>query len=128
MSASPEMASAPQAGPERRPARHLELTGPDRALRAIVVVPARDEAERIGECLHALAAQTVARASYEVIVVLDGCADATARVVRGLARKLAGLTLGVLELPPVGVGRARRIGMDLAGGEQMLALGDRERR
>ena len=47
-------------------------------MRACVVVPARDEEELIGACIAALAAQTgVARADYEVLLVLDRCTDAT---------------------------------------------------
>ncbi len=41
-------------------------------------MPARDEAERIGACLRALAEQRgVSQDAYEVVVVLDGCRDAT---------------------------------------------------
>ena len=56
---------------------------PDPALRAVVVIPARDEALLIEACLLALARQReVGPESYEVIVVLDGCRDATGEVVR----------------------------------------------
>ena len=99
------------------------LPAPDRALRAVVVVPARDEAARIESCLLALGAQRgVAYREYELIVVLDGCVDATPLRVRELANELPGLTLHALELPlSQGVGRARRIGMDLAC-ERLLSL------
>jgi glycosyltransferase involved in cell wall biosynthesis len=54
------------------------LQPPHPALLAVVVVPARDEELRIEACLQALAAQEgLARESYEVIVVLDGCRDGT---------------------------------------------------
>ena len=39
-------------------------------LNAVVVIPARDEAERIGACLRALACQSVAPGAFETIVVL----------------------------------------------------------
>ena len=99
------------------------LPVPDPALRAVVVVPARDEAARIESCLLALAAQRgVAGREYELIVVLDGCVDGTPRRVRELAGKLPHLTLHALELPlSQGVGRARRIGMDLAC-QRLLSL------
>ncbi len=97
---------------------------PSRALRAVVVVPARDEEALIGRCLRALARQRgVAREQYEVIVVLDGCRDATADRVQELAAEEPTLRLQTIVLPePVGVGRARRCGMDLAC-ERLLALG-----
>jgi glucosyl-3-phosphoglycerate synthase len=97
---------------------------PDPALRAVVVVPARDEAERIEACLLALANQhEVGHESYEVIVVLDGCRDATAERVQTLAEREPSLRLHTVELPtPQGVGRARRRGMDIAC-ERLLGLG-----
>lgn len=97
---------------------------PDPALRAVVVVPARDEAERIEACLFALANQReLGHESYEVIVVLDGCRDTTAERVEALAEREPSLRLYPVELPtPQGVGRARRCGMDIAC-ERLLSLG-----
>ena len=85
------------------------LPVPDPVLRAVVVVPARDEAARIESCLLALAAQRgVAGREYELIVVLDGCVDATPRRVRELAGELPHLTLHALELP-LSQGRGPRV-------------------
>ena len=74
------------------------------ALRAVVCVPARDEEALIGHCMRALASQRgVARDAYEVILVLDGCTDAT----RERALEAGGdLRLHVVERPPLGVGAA----------------------
>jgi glycosyltransferase involved in cell wall biosynthesis len=119
------MVSAEAASPVRLPETpEVALPHPSPALRAVVVVPARDEAERITTCLNALAAQReVAHAAYEVIVVLDGCRDSTASHVGDLANEVPSLALGVIEFAvPQGVGRARRAGMDLAC-ERLLALG-----
>jgi glucosyl-3-phosphoglycerate synthase len=100
------------------------MNDPDPALRAVVVVPARDEAERIEACLLALAAQRgIAHDSYEVIAVLDGCRDATAERVRRIAGLEPSLRLRTIELSSVqGVGRARRHGMDLAC-ERLVSVG-----
>jgi glycosyltransferase involved in cell wall biosynthesis len=81
---------------------------------AVVVIPARDEAARIGRCLDALGAQTGAVA-FSVIVVLDRCTDATADAARAAAHA-AGLELTLADAPEPGVGAARRHGMDLAAG------------
>jgi glycosyltransferase involved in cell wall biosynthesis len=107
------------AAPER-----AGLADPDAALCAVVVVPARDEAERIEACLRSLAAQNgVARERYELIVVLDGCRDATREKVLALGAREPTLRLHLVVLAePEGVGRARRCGMDLAC-ERLLALG-----
>jgi glucosyl-3-phosphoglycerate synthase len=89
-----------------------DVAGP----RAVVVVPARDEQALIGRCLKALAAQRgLAAGSHRAIVVLDGCRDGTAAAVREFRRGCPRMPIEIVELPePVGVGRARRHGMDLA--------------
>ena len=91
------------------------------ALSAVVVIPARDEEARIGACLTALAAQTVARNAFETIVVLDGCTDSTAAVAERTASAF-GLPLTLIDGPGEGSGPARRIGMDLAA-ERLLECG-----
>ena len=99
------------------------LTPPNRRLRAAIVVPARDEAARIKRCLRRLCSQRgVAPEDYEIIVVLDGCVDETATLVRALAARAMSPPVHVLELSAaVGVGRARRIGMDTAR-DRLLSL------
>ena len=86
-------------------------------IEAIVVVPARDEEGRIASCLQALATQTIS--SFETIVVLDGCTDATEEVTRRTAASL-GLTVHLISGPGEGSGPARRLGMDLAA-ERLIA-------
>ena len=57
-------------------------------LRAVVVVPARDEAARIAACLEALGAQEdVHPDEFAVIVVLDRCRDATGAVARAAGER-----------------------------------------
>jgi glucosyl-3-phosphoglycerate synthase len=98
------------------------LPPPDPALRASIVVPARDEETLVGACLAALAAQReVEPAAYEVVLVLDGCTDATAARAAQAAVRHPELRLHVLDEPAGGVGRARRLGMDVAC-ERLLAL------
>ena len=83
------------------------------ALDAVVVVPARDEEQRIGRCLRALAAQTLATDRFTTIIVLDRCRDATAEIVGRVAAEL-NLPVSTLEGPGAGPGAARRVGMDAA--------------
>jgi glycosyltransferase involved in cell wall biosynthesis len=93
------------------------------ALLSVVVIPARDEEARIGGCLAALARQTVARRSFEIIVVLDSCRDRTARVVELAASELGlGLGLRTVPGPGLGAGAARRAGMDAAAA-RLFAVG-----
>ncbi len=105
--------------PDRLVARALAglatLPPPDPALQAIVVVPARDEALRISASLHALSAQQDMPArGYEVIVILDGCRDHTLQVIERASPLLRPAVHAVTLPRPQGVGRARRLGMDLA--------------
>lgn len=111
-----------QAAPELHVSPVLPIPDPD--LCAVIVVPARDEAERIGECLLALAHQREVRPrSFEVIVILDGCHDNTAEVVEELAKSEPNPPVHTVELTSSeGVGRARKLGMDLAC-QRLLGLG-----
>ena len=79
-------------------------------------MPARDEASRIARCLRALAAQRdMAAGSFELIVILDGCRDQTLQVIQQTTRGLRQSAFHTITLPrPQGVGRARRLGMDIA--------------
>ncbi|CAN5233730.1 hypothetical protein BH24ACT23_BH24ACT23_08940 [soil metagenome] len=92
-----------------------ELPDPPAALRASVVVPARDEAELIGRCLDALGAQKgIEHAEYELLVVLDACVDTSAAEVARAADRYPELRLFAIEGPGRGAGYARARGMDLA--------------
>ena len=91
------------------------------ALVSIVVIPARDEEDQIAGCMVALGAQTVPREEFEVILVLDGCADRTAEVAERAARERS-VRLSLVDSPGQGAGAARRAGMDLAA-ERLLAHG-----
>jgi glucosyl-3-phosphoglycerate synthase len=79
----------------------------------VVVVPARDEQDRIETCLEALAAQTIGRHTFETILVADRCRDRTEHVARETAERL-GLSLTIVQGPGEGSGPARGLGMDLA--------------
>ncbi len=82
-------------------------------MRVCVVVPARDEEDRIAGCLDALAGQHPAvDAPLDVVVVLDGCRDATGPAVASAAHRLRrALRVHTIEGPGVGSGPARSIGM-----------------
>ena len=67
-----------------------------------VIIPAMNEAGWIGACLAALARST--GVAGQVVVVANGCTDATADLARAAAAPLAkaGLALVVLETPALG--------------------------
>jgi len=101
----------------------MTLPPPEPALRACVVVPARNEEALVGSSLSALAMQANVRPEeYEVLLVLDRCTDDTGERAREVAAAHPGLRLHVLEGPGLGSGHARRAGMEAAC-ERLMGLG-----
>jgi hypothetical protein len=93
-------------------------------LGACVVVPAHNEEATIAACLAALAAQEgVDPATYEVLLVLDACTDATESAASAAAARHPWLRVRPLHGPGEGVGVARRLGMDLAA-HSLVAAGN----
>lgn len=75
-----------------------------------IIVPARNEAERIGECLRSMAVQDVR--GLCIVLVANNCVDDTVAVARRVAGSV-GLHIDILDcaLPEsAGVGTARRLG------------------
>lgn len=88
-----------------------------------VLIPARNEAARLGPCLAGLAAQTTSR--FETIVVDDDSSDGTGDLARGFAGHVAGLQ--VLDGAPLPAGWAGKCwacwqAAGMAGGEWLLFL------
>lgn len=91
---------------------------------ATVVIPARNEAMRIGATLEALAMQRdldgelFAPERFDVLVYANNCSDGTAAVVRNVARRFPRVAMYVAEevLPPnvAHIGTARRAAMNAA--------------
>ncbi len=124
---------APPLGPDALAAALAgQLPPPHPALRASVVVPARNEADALPLALAALATQIDLRGqplppgTFEVVVLANNCTDATAAVARHAGRQHPALILHVVELhlPPAEahIGRARRLLMDAAC-QRLLAVG-----
>ncbi len=100
------------------------LPAPDETLRAVIVLPARNEAAHLPATLCALAAQVhadgrpVDRASFEILLLANNCSDATAAIARRFAAGRQGFRLHVVEtaLPPAqaNIGYVRRQLMDEA--------------
>lgn len=84
-------------------------------VRVSVVIPARDAAPWILECLDSVRAQT--RAADEVLLADDGSRDATAELVRR-----AGAGVRLLGLPGEGAARARNLAVGVASGDWVAFL------
>jgi glycosyltransferase involved in cell wall biosynthesis len=82
-------------------------------MRLSLIVPAHNEARRIGATLRAY--RRALAADIEIIVVANQCTDDTARMTREVAEELGGITL--IDIPePVGKGGAVRAGLERATG------------
>ena len=94
----------------------MTLPPPNPALRACVVVPARDEEQLISSCLEAIATQErVAHDEYEILLVLDQLYGPNRSTrPRDRAGRRPRLRLHLLDGPGEGSGPARRVGMDAA--------------
>ncbi|GGK93306.1 glycosyl transferase [Sphaerisporangium melleum] len=84
-----------------------------------VVVPVRDAGPFIGDALTSL--ERNARPGFEFIVVDDGSADATPRVIDDFRGRLPGLTV-LRNAAPVGLADARNAGLSLASGTYVTFL------
>lgn len=95
----------------------IGFTPPRDKLRACVIVPVRNEAQRLPATLQALASQVNAP-PYEVLVLANNCSDDSASIVRAFARRHPRFNLEVCEVtlaPEVAnVGHARRLLMEEA--------------
>lgn len=89
-----------------------------------VIIPASNEEGWIGACLAALLASDRLSCDAEVIVVANGCHDATARVARGFAAQAAqaGWDFRLEELAQGSKPLALNHGDDLARGDLRLYL------
>lgn len=86
-------------------------------MRAVVVLPAKDEEQRVGGAIDAVVAQAGDTGPcFGVVVVDDGSSDATAAVARaaGDRARARGVEVRVVEGPGAGVGWARRTGLERA--------------
>jgi glycosyltransferase involved in cell wall biosynthesis len=81
-----------------------------------VIIPVRNDAERLAVCLDSLARQTYPAERFEVIVIDNGSSDDSADVARTAGAK-------VLVHPGLRVGALRNRGVEIAQGE-ILALVD----
>ncbi len=79
-----------------------------------VVVPAYNEQDLIGDCVRAVANQTVSRSDYEIIVVDDASTDSTSDVARAAGADI------VLRARHGGAAAARNAGLQVAHGDIVL--------
>lgn len=90
--------------------------------RLSIVVPTRNRAHLLGECLDALIAQQLEAAEYEIVVVDNASSDGTASVVEG--RMGPGVPLRRVEARVPGLNRARNVGLEEAEADAIAFIDD----
>jgi hypothetical protein len=101
---------------ERRWSQQIFHCGEQESWDAAVVVPARDEAGRIGACLRALA-ESIGQKRVGVVVVTNNCTDNSAQMACQWLTRLGirGIVVDCTLLPAwSNAGRARDIGLSVA--------------
>jgi GT2 family glycosyltransferase len=86
-----------------------------------VVIPTRNRDSRLQRVLQGLSAQTFPSERFEAVVVLDGCTDDSAELVRSMDLPYG---LSVVDSVPVGVAVARNLGVAKATEPIVLFLDD----
>jgi GT2 family glycosyltransferase/glycosyltransferase involved in cell wall biosynthesis len=86
-----------------------------------VVIPTRNRADLLEASLESLAAQSLARESFEVVVVDDGSTDSTPLVCDAAASRLG---LRYQALDHVGIGAAKNAGVRAASGSIVVFFDD----
>jgi GT2 family glycosyltransferase len=92
-----------------------------------VVVPTHDRRALVDGLVRALAAQTIPKAAFEVVLACDGCTDDTAEAAMALVGpegEAEGLVLSVVEQMRSGAASARNRGMGATRAEVILFLDD----
>lgn len=80
-----------------------------------IIVPVYNVEEYVGECLDSLLDQDITKEDYEIICVNDGSTDKSGEIVSDYVMKHSNVVL--LEKENGGVGSARNLGLDNAGGD-----------
>jgi glycosyltransferase involved in cell wall biosynthesis len=88
-----------------------------------IVIPSHNRKEQLVQALSNIAQQTYPSGMIEVVVVLDGCTDGSARLLEE-KRAFFPFQLHVLEQAQGGPSRARNAGVQAAQGEYILFLDD----
>lgn len=79
-----------------------------------VITPSYRSVDTLGETLRSLAAQTLAKDEFEIIVVLNGEDDGTRSMLHSLASDLGEVTIRIIENSRSSAGAARNLALKLA--------------
>ena len=82
-----------------------------------VIIPSKDEAENLPDCVHKIAEELTAQhIEHEILVIDDGSIDETPAVLEKLAHEFR-TTRGIRNRGQNGFGRAVRLGLQESSGD-----------
>src|SRR5439155_5691985 len=91
-----------------------------------IVIPTRNRAALLHDCLISLLAQDYASDHYEIVVVYDGSQDETGVVARELSRRSTKRVVKLVSQPPRGLNAARNAGVGAVRGDYICFVDDDE--
>ncbi len=90
-----------------------------------VIIPTYKPQAYIYECLSSLAAQTIDKSLFEVIVILNGCDEPYfSQLQEFVAKEMPGVNVNLLQTDTQGVSNARNIGLEAASGQYVAFIDD----
>src|SRR2546427_3112167 len=89
-----------------------------------VVVPTRNRAALLRDCLKSLVAQDFPSDQYEITVIDDGSRDETTAVANEFASEPVGPRVHLVSQPFSGLNAARNAGLAVAGGDPICFVDD----
>jgi len=89
-----------------------------------IIVPTYQPKDYLLQCLDSLAAQTLDKDLWELIVVLNGCAEPWLSQIKAYQENHPQLPMQVLQTDEPGVSNARNMGIDAAKGEYIGFIDD----
>ncbi len=90
-----------------------------------VIIPSFKPRAYIYECLESLRMQTISQKDFEIILILNGCAEPYESELRAYAKRFEKIiTLKIIQTDVKGVSNARNIGLDHAKGKYISFIDD----
>lgn len=89
-----------------------------------VIIPTYKPQVYLKQCLDSLAAQTLPKADFEVILVLNGCKEPYETQIHNYLAKYTDLQVNFIQTNQGGVSNARNLGLDIARGKYIAFIDD----
>lgn len=95
------------------------------SIRISIIIPTFKPQKYLWECLNSLVNQTFAKDNFEVILVLNGCADPwKGEIENYIATEMQGMNVNFIHTEQGGVSNARNLGLKVSRGEYITFIDD----